>query len=165
MLLPPNTLRNPPLLSLPQYFLSRCHPVHTLASPGVGRDPHCSSQYTRHTHSRTVYCPIILSLCHFSAVFLPPTFQIPHPQKCDQLFSHPPPTHLALQYTLPTTLGLLAPSHPCILLLSLAFSRIYYLLTLAIFHDAVSPLPYILPPAPFPAIITPHPAPICKYPR
>ena len=40
--------------------------------------------------------------------------------------------------------------HPCILLLFPAFSRIYYLLTLAIFHDAVSPLPSYPHPSPLP---------------
>ena len=50
-LLHPNTLQKPPFLSLPQNFLSLCHPVHTLASPGVGQDPLCSSLYTPHTRT------------------------------------------------------------------------------------------------------------------
>lgn len=77
---------------------------------------HSAAPFTHPTHARIIfthYCPTILSLCHFSAVFLPSTFQIPHPQKCDQLFSHSPPTHLARQYTLPTLRGPLPQAYLC----------------------------------------------------
>ena len=69
MLLHPNTLQKPSLPSLPLYFLSLCHPVHTLASPGVGQDPLCSSLYSPHTRTN-----------HFHALL--PYYFIPVPFLC-----------------------------------------------------------------------------------
>ena len=72
MLLHPNTLQKPSLPSLPLYFLSRCHPVHTLASPGVGQDPLCSSlKHTPHTHESSLrttaqpFSPCAITLLYF----------------------------------------------------------------------------------------------------
>ena len=100
------------------YSITSCHcatsftPLHLQ----VWGKTHSAAPFTHPTHARMIfthYCPIILSLCHFSAVFLPPTFQIPSSQKCDQLFSHSPPTHLARQYTLPTLRGPLPQAYLC----------------------------------------------------
>ena len=113
------TLRNfllTPCQSLPSCFFlnTSCHsatPSTPLHLQVWGRT-HSAAPFTHPTHARMIfthYCPIILSLCHNSVIFLPPAFQIPSSQKCDQLFSHSPPTHLARQYTLSTPLGLLAP--------------------------------------------------------
>ena len=121
MLLHPNTLQNPPPFFtqlLPVTVPPRPHPCISRC----GARPTLQLPLTHPTHARMIfthYCPTLLSLCHNSVIFLPPAFQIPSSQKCDQLFSHSPRTHLARQYTLLTLRGPLPQAYLCKILSTL----------------------------------------------